>query len=246
MPKELEAAGRNMEYRNYFEFRQVTPGIYEGFKLPPYLERVITAIPNGRVLDFGCGFGQMLSALKLAGVTNAEGLDIAPEAIEYCRAHGLRCTDGNADPDFYKDHRGYFDFVVMSHVLEHFPKEQTIVQLKRVKDILKPGGGLMVMVPNAQSNTGAYWAYEDITHYQLFTSGSLYHVLRAAGFDSIEFLDVDCTDGLPVQRKIIKRFFLRLYAMNFRFWNRVTSSAFHAPSTPIFSFEIKALARASQ
>jgi hypothetical protein len=83
-------------------------------------------------------------------------------------------------------------------------------------------------------------------HYQLFTSGSLYHVLRAAAFDSIEFLDIDCTDGLPVQRKIIKRFSLRLYAMNFRFWNRVTSSAFHAPSTPIFSFEIKALARASQ
>jgi SAM-dependent methyltransferase len=236
----------NMEYSNYFEFRQVTPGVYEGYKLPPYIERVISAIPNARVLDFGCGFGPLLSALKRAGVTEAEGLDIAPEAIQYCQAHGLRCTDGNANPDFFKEHRGYYDFVLMSHVLEHFPKDQVVVQLRQVKEILNPGGGLIVMVPNAQSNTGAYWAYEDITHYQLFTSGSLYHVLRAAGFDTVEFLDIDCTEGLPAHRRIIKRFLLRLYAMNLRFWNRVTSSSFHAPSMPIFSYEIKALARASR
>ena len=119
----------NMEYRNYFEFRQVNPEIYEGYKPPPYLNRVISSIPNARLLDFGCGFGQLLSALKSAGMTQAEGFDIAPEAIRHCQAHGLRCTDGNANPDFFNEHRGYFDFVVMSHVLEHFPKDQVIVQL---------------------------------------------------------------------------------------------------------------------
>ncbi|MGC9101323.1 MAG: hypothetical protein ACP5HC_08750 [Caldisericum sp.] len=41
------------------------------------------------------------------------------------------------------------------------------------------------MVRNVQSNTGAYWAYEDFSHFTLFTSGSIYYVLKMAGFDEI-------------------------------------------------------------
>lgn len=43
------------------------------------------------------------------------------------------------------------------------------------------------MMPNAQSNTDCYWAYEDFTHYTLFIAGSLLYVLREAGFTNIEF-----------------------------------------------------------
>ncbi len=100
----------------------------------------------------------------------------------------------------------------------------------------------MVAVPNAQANTGAYWAYEDWTHTTIFTTGSLYYVLKAAGFNNIEFLDIDCSMGSPLIKKIIRKALLKLYKLNLSFWNKVTCSSFHKTSPQVFSYEIKAKA----
>lgn len=232
-----------MEYERYFAWRQISPEDYASYKLPAYLHQLVRTMPSPRILDFGCGFGQLLSALKSVGVELAEGVDIQPSAIEFCRGRGLQCYDAATEPDFFKDRTGAYDFIIMSHVLEHFPKDQVIQELKRIKKLLKPGGGLVVMVPNAQANTGAYWAYEDFTHHLLFTSGSLYYVLKSAGFNTVEFLDPDCTAHLSPWMRILKKVLLGVYVANLRFWNFVTSSAYHGPSQPIFSYEIKALAR---
>ena len=233
----------SVQFRRYFEYRQVKPEDYTGFALPPYLSSVLGTVANPRVLDFGCGFGQMLNALRFAGITDVEGLDIEPEAIKFCRSQGLRCIDGAANLDSYTERGDHYDFILMSHVLEHFPKEQVIPQLEKLKKLLKPDGALVVMVPNAQSNTGAYWAYEDFTHHLLFTSGSLYYVLRAAGYRTVEFLDIDCTAGMSAWKRFFKRALLKIYTANYRFWNRITTSAVHQPSPLVFSYEIKALAR---
>ncbi|MGB9794568.1 hypothetical protein [Caldisericum exile] len=63
-----------------------------------------------------------------------------------------------------------------------------------------------------------------------------------AGFDEIEFVDIEYLEGLFIKR-MIKKFLLRLYKFNIHFWNRVTSSSFHKPSPEIYSFEIKVIAR---
>jgi hypothetical protein len=102
--------------------------------------------------------------------------------------------------------------------------------------------GPFVYVPNAQSNTGSYWA-EDFTHHTLFTSGSLYCVLSKAGFAQVEFIDADCTAGMRPRRRWLKRRLLTIHTANYRSWNRVTFSATHPPSPEIFSYEIKAVAR---
>ena len=108
---------------------------------------------------------------------------------------------------------------------------------------MAPGASLLIMVPNAQSNTGCYWAYEDFTHTTLFTAGSLYFVLKAAGFDTVQFLDPDGLVGSRPGFKQPRAFFLFIYKMNIRFWNLVTASSFHQPSPQIFSYELKALAK---
>jgi len=184
-----------MNYAQYFNFRQVTPDHYADYTLQPYLAELFGNNTELNILDFGCGFGQVLRALRNQGFKHADGLDIEPEALSYCRDQGLSCFDGAEDGEFYENHKGAYDYIILSHVLEHFPKEAMITQLQKIKTLLKAGGGLIVAVPNAQSNTGSYWRYEDFTHHYLFTSGSLYFVLRAAGFDEVRFLDIDCTAG---------------------------------------------------
>ncbi|MFC3867299.1 methionine biosynthesis protein MetW [Helicobacter equorum] len=49
----------------YFEARNIDSEFYMDYKLPSYFEEVIEELDSGsRILDFGCGFGQTLYALK--------------------------------------------------------------------------------------------------------------------------------------------------------------------------------------
>lgn len=143
------------------------------------------------------------------------------------RERQITVHDISTDNDFYDKNADKFDYIIMSHVLEHIPKNEIINLLISIRKLLKYNGHLIVMVPNAQSNTGCYWAYEDFTHNLLFTSGSLYYVLRAAGFSNIDFLDIDCLSDSTGIKRYLKKWLLALYRFNYHFWNKVTSSSFH-------------------
>lgn len=229
---------------DYFRLRNVTPKMYNSFQPPSW---ILTELKEKKsnILDFGCGFGQMIRGLKELGYKNVYGIDISNEAVEYCLSLGLnvkKISDNlNELEKIPFDKR--FDIVIASHVIEHIPKERIIETLYYIKNnVLQRDGILLISVPNAQSNTNCYWAYEDWTHTTLFTGGSLFYVLKAAGFETVEFLNVDCTAGRSWWKVIIIKFFLKLYRLNKHFWNIVTSSSYHAPSPEIYSYEIKAKA----
>lgn len=229
-------------YTNYFEWRGASESDYRNFSLPAYLVGALPKDKSIRIIDYGCGFGQMLCALTKLGYLNAIGVDIEPTALQCCRCSGLNVIDGRVNIDL-QALEATADVVIMSHVLEHFPKQEIITRLQQVKGYLKPGGILIVMVPNAQSNTGCYWAYEDFTHETLFTSGSLSFVLKASGFSKIDFIDVDCIEGRLFFARIIRKLLLPLYRLNYQFWNKITGSQIYAHSPMIFSWEIKAVAQ---
>jgi 2-polyprenyl-3-methyl-5-hydroxy-6-metoxy-1,4-benzoquinol methylase len=226
---------------SYFKHRQVRGSDYACYALPVYLQSRLPLDKHAHILDFGCGFGQFLRELSGRGYGNVSGYDIEPEAIAFCRANGLQIIDGNSASLGDLDSR--YDFILSSHVIEHLPKDAVISTLRDLRKLLRPGGTLLVCVPNAQANTGSYWAYEDFTHHTVYTSGSLHYVLSKAGFSSVEFIDTDCTEGMQWSRRLLKRTLLSLYRANYRLWNRITGSATHASSPDIFSYEIKAVAR---
>jgi len=231
----------------YFESRRISPEFYRKFKIPYYLKIRLPQDKNSKILDFGCGFGQLIKELKNLGYPNVIGADIDKEAINFGRSQGFFYIEDATDLDYFctKYENNYFDIVIMSHVLEHIPKKEIIPFLLKIKKVIKKGGYLFVMIPNAQSNTGAYWAYKDFTHETLFTSGSIYYVLKKAGFNEIEFIDIECLEGLGFMKRVLKKFLLSIYKFRINFWNRVTSSSFHKPSPEIFSYEIKVIAKNS-
>jgi 2-polyprenyl-3-methyl-5-hydroxy-6-metoxy-1,4-benzoquinol methylase len=232
-----------MHDNNYFELRNISEQVYANYSLPPYLLEVLTDRAS-RVLDFGCGFGQVILSLNKVGFHDVDGADINSVVLKYLRELNINVYDLTAEKEFYSSHKGIYDFVIMNHVLEHIQKNEIIDQLKLIRGLIKAGGSLIVVVPNAQSSTGCYWAYEDFTHELLFTAGSLSYVLESAGFTDISFIDLDCTAGIKSKvLKFVRRFLLSLYRYNTIFWNKVTGSSYHGPSPQIFSYEIKALAR---
>jgi 2-polyprenyl-3-methyl-5-hydroxy-6-metoxy-1,4-benzoquinol methylase len=223
---------------NYFELRNDT---YGDFVLQNHVFEILPLDKNARILDVGCGLCKHLSKLKELGYSNLKGVDVEKSALEACKSFEIEFELITDIVEYSTNHQSEYDFIIMAHVLEHIEKNMTIAVLRAIRSMLKDNGFFYIVVPNGSSNTNCYWAYEDFTHHTLFTSGSLIYVIKAAGFSNFEFLDTDCTAGLTIYKKFLKRSFLKLYTFNYRFWNRVTGSHFHIHSPLIFSFELKAI-----
>lgn len=230
--------------QNYFALRNVTPDFYCEYRLPHYIKQSLPADKAAAILDIGCGYGQTLLSIQKEGYTRLYGADIAPEAVVCGRQQGLNVELIENLDEYCAKQKQKYDFILMNHVVEHLAKAGIIEMLSKIRlSLMKPGAALLVAVPNAQSNTGCYWAYEDFTHSTIFTAGSLLYVLRAAGFMDIQILD---PDGLADSRglvKWVKSVLLKLYRANRWFWNKVTGSSDHKPSPAVFTFDVKMLAR---
>jgi SAM-dependent methyltransferase len=229
--------------QQYFTFRKTAPDSYSSYTIPQFMARVLPRHRSHKILDVGCGFGQTMKALRELGYEHLRGVDISDESIGHCKSIGLDVEKISDIGEYTAEHKAEYDFIIMSHVLEHIEKPLIIPYVTSIKAMLRQGGQFLIMVPNAQSNTDCYWAYEDFTHSTLFTAGSLYFVLMAGGFSQVEILDQYSIEGLSWPKRMIKLFLLKLYTTNKTFWNRVTTSSFHKPSPVVFSYEIKALAR---
>jgi SAM-dependent methyltransferase len=227
---------------SYFKSRQIDAEYYAQADLPLYLKDQLPANKTSNILDIGCGLGQMLSKFKSYGYTSLTGIDISNEAIAACKANNLNVFKINDITDFNAPEQKY-DFAIMSHVLEHLDKDKVISTLSHIRtNILKDSGELLIMVPNAQSPAGTYWAYEDFTHNTLFTAGSMIYVLKSAGFQSITFIDEDGFYAVKGLKKIIKKGLLNLFKLIEKIKFIAVGATYHKPSPKIYTWELKVLA----
>jgi 2-polyprenyl-3-methyl-5-hydroxy-6-metoxy-1,4-benzoquinol methylase len=139
--------------------------------------------PGGRVLDVGCGRGVILGPLADRGF-EVHGVEISAEAARGADPRAkLRIAPRLADAGF---DAAFFDEVVIWHVLEHLadPRE-TLAEARR---ILRPGGRLVVAVPNfasAQARwSGAAWFHLDLPrHLYHFPVSALRALVESVGLE---------------------------------------------------------------
>lgn len=98
---------------------------------------------EGRVLDFGCGGGFLLSFLRDQG-WSAIGYDVGPAALQSCREQGFSVVSDLHDID-----DASVSAVVMSHVVEHL--EDPGSTLHHLKRLLAPRGRVFIATPNVTS-----------------------------------------------------------------------------------------------
>ena len=79
------------------------------------------------------------------------------------------------------------DAIFALNILEHLTKDDLVAVLDHSRRVLKKGGQLIAMVPNATSSYGMMTRYWDITHLQAFTPSSVRQLMRLSGFSSVEF-----------------------------------------------------------
>jgi SAM-dependent methyltransferase len=197
-----------------------------------------------KILDIGCGYGRMLKGFRdIFHLKNLKGLEIEKEQVDSCKKENL-------DVDLIDDLKTYllrsqekYDCIILWHVIEHLKKDEVIPILELIyENALSDNGKLIVATPNAQSLTGAFWAYEDFTHNLMFSSGSLFFVLRSAGFENIKFMDIYGADNVGFLLGLIRKVLLKGYAFFFRVRNKFTDNCFFYFSQKIFTWQIKVIA----
>ena len=140
----------------------------------------------GRVLDVGCGRGFLLDAFRRRGWT-VEGTEMSEASSAHAReAFEIPVRVGPLES--LRLPAGSFDAVTLWHVLEHVTSPASL--LAEIQRVLRPGGVLLVGVPNFGSPearaTGPGWFHLDVPrHLFHFTPATLDTALRGAGLEPV-------------------------------------------------------------
>jgi SAM-dependent methyltransferase len=147
--------------------------------------------PGERVLDLGCGAGRFVAAVRGAGA-DPVGVELAEAALERARGNApgadLRLV---ADDGSLPLEHASVDLVWCSEVLEHVP--DTAHLLLEVRRVLRPGGRLLVTVPDHPRLRTAVIALTRFEahfdplgqHLRFYTRRSLAATLEHAGFEDV-------------------------------------------------------------
>jgi SAM-dependent methyltransferase len=147
---------------------------------------ILPHLPDTRsvaVMDLGCGQGELVKQFVLHGYANARGIDISPEQVEIAHAAGVAQVELG---DYRLGFDGsQLDVVTATDFFEHLTKFEVLEALDRVHDALRPGGVLILRVPNSVSPFGGNYRHGDITHETSFTARNLRQLGAAARFETV-------------------------------------------------------------
>jgi SAM-dependent methyltransferase len=168
----------------------------------------------GRILEVGSLWGLFLRLAREAG-WDTHGVEPWSEAAAYCRNKmALNIISGTLEEADFPS--GYFDAVVMLDVLEHCPRPRA--DLAKIHNLLKDGGILCVLTPNAKgllplaSNQlhrlkKQPWTYlVPPFHLYNFSTSTLDRLLTTQGFQvtSLQHLGIDSRIKLDLEKVSIK------------------------------------------
>ena len=142
--------------------------------------------PPARLLDVGAGRGRFVAAARDAGY-DADGIEPSTRGVLAAReAYGVELAQATIDDATVAP--GSYDAVTLWHVLEHV--EDPHGALARVASWLRPGGVLLVGVPNLASLQAAVargrWFHLDAPRHRThFTPQGLDTLLRGCALEPV-------------------------------------------------------------
>jgi SAM-dependent methyltransferase len=107
----------------------------------------IRALNAQRVLEVGCGWGELAARIKVEAGAEVVAVDVSPRMVELARARGVDARLGDVQSLAFED--GEFDVVVAAWMLYHVRRlDRAVAEISRV---LRPGG-LLLAITNSRTH----------------------------------------------------------------------------------------------
>ena len=169
--------------------------------------------PNARVLDLGCGDGELLAHLQDAKSVSGYGLEIDHGNITECIAKGVDVVEQDIDKGLASIRNDSFDCVVMTQALQTVHRPDVIVE-----EMLRIGRECIVTFPNfAHWRARFYLAFKGRMPVSKFLPYTWYNTpnIHFCTFDDFERLCVECNiricERTVVDHKLRDRWWIRLW-----------------------------------
>jgi len=132
-----------------------------------------------KLLDVGCGRGDFLKEFKGLGL-EVFGLDHQESHSEILKNIEVRYSNIENSP--FPFNSEMFDIVFSKSVIEHLRNPENFI--KEIYRVLKPGGKIIIMTPDWQSQRCIF--YDDYTHVHPYTNMGIENLLRIYNFKEVK------------------------------------------------------------
>lgn len=149
---------------------------------------------SAAILDIGFGSGWFIAAALSLGYQNISGTEYGIDSREYIydwsqsvkKLYNVESSIG----DFLKDKPQSFDFIHMSHVIEHIPKYHLIYVMDAIYHALKIGGVAFFRTPNMEGPCANSCLYVTLGHEYGFTGSNIKSLMEICNFDEVIFHNI--------------------------------------------------------
>ena len=190
-------------------------------------EEYLTVLPkdkNARILDIGFGTGWFIAACIRMGYTNIYAADFFAQEklkkiVDSCDAIKEVFDIEENIGDFLAKTNQKFDYIHMSHVIEHIPKYSLLYIVDAVYKSLYKDGVLLLRTPNMEGPAANSSLFVTLTHEYGFSDSNLYSLLHIGGFDEICFHNLN-------KSKTLKQFIGKSIRQPFLYYMKIRNRLF--------------------